>query len=110
MFGQDQALILFLAEHHGFTVFKVQIIIIAFAAITLSMPGVLIEDDAVLEHLDKGHTLVLSSREECISHVLLHHVDSASDEGRLRRQSHGNGVEGLFEGAHGRGLAAESLR
>ena len=68
-----------------------------------------VEDVAVLEHLDERRALVLVGPTERLLHVATVHVMRAGHEGRLGAQRHADRVEGSGHQADGRRLGHLAL-
>jgi len=66
--------------------------------------GAVVEDVAVLEDLDEGRPLVLVRAAHDLLQVLRLDVDAAGDEARLGAERERDRVEGVIDGAGGRGL------
>ena len=66
--------------------------------------GLVVEDDAVLHHLDDRHALVLRGGDHALLRELHLHVNRTGEEGSLGADNQLTGVKGLLDGAVGRRL------
>ncbi len=83
-------------EHDRFAVLQVDQHLLADVLLGEGVPGAVVEDVAVLEHLDEGRSLVIVRPLEHLHHVLAVHVVGAGDERRLGAQRQTQRVERLI--------------
>ena len=65
--------------------------------LVIALKHAIVEDVAVLEHLDDRTALVIVGSTEHLLHVTAIHVVRAGDKGRLSTKRHRDGVEGLID-------------
>ena len=92
------------AEADGFAVAERDEHVLSHRLARHALEGGIVEDVAVLEHLDEGRALVLVRSPERLQHVGAVHVMGPRHEARLRSQGQRERVERVVEAPERRGL------
>ena len=101
---EAQTFLLVLAEEHGLAVLEHDGAVVADGAVGDGGVRLVVEDDAVLQHLGNRAAVVLGGAGHALGGKLRHTVEGAGEEGALGTHHELTGIEGVVDGAVGRGL------
>ena len=101
---EAKTFVLVLAEDHGLAMFEHDGAVVADSAVGDGGMGLVVEDDAVLEHLDHGASVVLGGARHALGGKLRDTVERAGEERALCAHHQLTRVEGIVDGAEGGSL------